>query len=57
MGIQMVLIVITSNYTSVLHATDKTTQWILGPWKRTSFGTSNYTITYGAQSQQNNFLL
>jgi len=33
------------------------TQWSLLPWKRTSFGTSNYTITYDAQRKQNNFLL
>jgi len=57
MDIQIVLIVIVSNYTSVLQATEKTTQWSLVPWKSTSFGTSNYTITYDAQSQQNNVLM
>jgi hypothetical protein len=57
MDIKIVLIVIVSNYTSVLQTTDKSTQCSLVPWKRSSFGTTNYTITYDAQSQQNNFLL
>jgi hypothetical protein len=58
MDIQMVLIANVPNYTSGLQATEKKlTQWSLVPWKRTSFGTSNYTITYDTQSQQNNFPL
>jgi len=57
MDIKIVLIVIVSNYTSVLQTTGKSTQWSLVPWKRSSFGTTNYTITYDAQSQQNNFIL
>jgi hypothetical protein len=57
MDIQIVLIVIVSNYASLLRVNGETTQWSLVSWKRTLFGTSNYTITYDAQSQQNNFLL
>jgi hypothetical protein len=56
MDIQIVLIVIVSNYASLLRANDKITQWSLVSWKRTLFETSNYTITYDTQSQQNNFL-